>query len=165
MPDVTGELTKRMLSLGRGRRAYDPRIVLFPLLVSLGLVVAIVLLVAISLPAIAGLGFDNTEYYRESSAAMIVLPRALPIGLIAGVVLFVAAMRLGDQMGRMLSGCVLGLFGVAVIVALTLLFGNGLPSATYLSADAADIFLVALIPIGVPAVVGAVFGGPVAAVS
>jgi hypothetical protein len=162
---TTGDVTKRLFSAGRARHAYNSRVHVFPLLVALTLMVSIVFLMEMSLPAIKGPGFDYTDYYRECSAAMVVLPRALPIGLVAGVLTFCVALHLGEHRGRLFGTSILGLFGAATVISLAFLFGNGPPSPSYSGSEAADIFLVAVLPIGVPVVIGAVLGGRVAAVS
>ena len=165
MPDATGEVTKRLFSVGRGRRAYSSSVLVFPLFAALVLLASIAHFLNLSLPATKGPDTKPADYYRECSAAMIVLPRALPIGLVAGVITFIVAMQLGDHVGRLFSASMLGLFGAATVIALAFLLGNGPPSPSYSGADAADIFLVAVIPIGVPVVIGAVLGGRVATIS
>jgi hypothetical protein len=167
LPMAAGEaeLTGRALAFGRMRHAAHPHIYVLPTMAAMVLVVSIVLVVGISLPAIKGPGFDHTAYYRECPVTMVLLPRAIPIGLVAGFIVFAVAMQLGERMGRFFASTLLGLFGAAVVVACAFLIGNGLPSSRYLDADAADVFLVSLLPIGVQVVIGAVLGGRVAEVS
>ena len=165
MSDDVSKLTKQLFSVGQKRHDFDLRVALYPLLAAIALLCLIVLLVALSLPPIRGPGFDKTEYFREYATTSVLFPRVLPIGLFSGVAAFVLALRLGEQRSRYFTAFILCVASVAVIVALAIVSGNGLPSPNYLGADAVDVFLVTLIPIGLPLVLGAIVGGRVAAIS
>jgi hypothetical protein len=165
MPDATGDVMRRLVSVGRERHRRHPLSLLVPVFLATALAIAIVLAVDLSLPAIRGLGFDHSAQYSECSVAMAILPRVLPLGLAAGVTAFIVAIKLGDRMSRVFSQILVALVALASVVALAMLIGNGIPSSTYLGARAADVFLVTLLPVGAPLVVGAVLGGWVAAIS
>jgi hypothetical protein len=165
MPDATREVTNRLFLVGRGRHAHHWWIPLFPLLVALVLVASIAYFLNLSLPATKRPDAKRADYYGERPVAEVVLPRAFAIGLVAGALTFAVALQCGGYMGRLFSANILALFTVATMVAVALLFRDTPPNTTYLRADAADIFLAAVLPIGVPVVVGAILGGQVAAVS
>ncbi|MCU0958915.1 MAG: hypothetical protein MUF48_02310 [Pirellulaceae bacterium] len=78
---------------------------------------------------------------------------------------FVLAMKMGDGRASVFCGSILAAFAVSLLVALALWIGAGANEAGYASATLGDVFRVAVLPIGVPAAVGAVLGVGVAAVS
>jgi hypothetical protein len=98
------------------------------------------------------------------------MPGAILFGLVAGMMIFaiviqLGGIRLGDRMAGIYCASTVCLFALAAIVALAVFFGGGDPNSMYLSAASGDIFLVILLPVGVPVVVGAVLGAGVATAS
>lgn len=136
--------------------------VLLPILLTGVLALSLVFFVSISLPRVSGPRLDHSEYYYELSVADALLPRAMLIGLVAGVVIFTVAVQLEDRMAWIFSAGTVSLIALAGILALAILIGHGAPNSTYLGANAGEIFLVVLLPIGVPVVVGAVLGAAAA---
>jgi hypothetical protein len=165
MPDTAADVTRRIFARGRkhaGSRLWKGG---WPLLCCATLIIVSGSLVHAVLPPIRGLAVDQLAYYRECSVAMVLLPRLTPIGLFVGMTAFVLAMKMGDRRASVFCGSILAVFAVSLMVTLALWISGGSNEAGYASATVGDVFRVAVLPIGVPASVGAVLGVGVATVS
>ena len=113
---------------------------------------------------------EDRSQTRLDTAVEVLFPGAILLGLLAGLMIFAIVIQLGDiQLGDRMAGIYCAstvcLFALTGIVALAVFFGGGDPNSMYLDAASGDIFLVILLPVGVPVVVGAVLGAGVATAS
>lgn len=165
MPDATDDVTRRIFANRRRRSGSRLSMSGMPLLCSAALILLTASSVNVVAPRVRGATAEDLAYYRECSVVTVLLPRLIPIGLIAGIVAFVLALKMGDGRASVFCGSILATFAVSLLVACALWIGVGSNEAGYANADIGDVFRVAVLPIGLPASVGAALGVGVAAVS